>query len=86
MATYDLSLLKEIGNIPIQSTAGADSEQLLVSGLSTVVHAFVDLQRAQHKADYDIGEPFGVVDAPMDVVQERPGICNLGGCIFRIRR
>jgi hypothetical protein len=33
--------------------------------LSIVAQAFVDLQQAGHKADYDIGEPFQGLDADL---------------------
>ena len=39
--------------------------------LSIVAQAFVDLQQAGHKADYDIGEPFQGLDAALDVAQAR---------------
>ena len=71
MKDASTAILKEIGNIPIQSTAGADPEQVSRFRLSTVAQAFVDLQQARHKADYDIGEPFGPVDAAVDVAQAR---------------
>ena len=71
MKDASTAILKEMGNIPIQSTAGADAEQAARFRLSTVAQAFVDLQQARHKADYDVGEPFGPLDAAVDVAQAR---------------
>jgi uncharacterized protein (UPF0332 family) len=71
MKDASTAILKEMGNIPIQSTADADAEQAARFRLSTVAQAFVDLQQARHKADYDVGEPFGPVDATVDVAQAR---------------
>jgi len=72
MKDASTAILKEMGNIPIQSTGGADAEQQAARfRLSTVAQAFVDLQQARHKADYDVGEPFGPVDAAVDVAQAR---------------
>jgi hypothetical protein len=71
MKDASTAILKEMGNIPIQPTAGADAEQAARFRLSTVAQAFVDLQQARHKADYDVGEPFGPVDAAVDVAQAR---------------
>jgi hypothetical protein len=71
MKDASTAILKEMGNIPIQSTATADAEQTARFRLSTVAQAFVDLQQARHKADYDVGEPFGPVDAAVDVAQAR---------------
>jgi hypothetical protein len=72
MKDASTAILKEMGNIPIQSTTGADVEQRAARfRLSTVAQAFVDLQQARHKADYDVGEPFGPVDAAVDVAQAR---------------
>jgi hypothetical protein len=71
MKDASTAILKEMGNIPIQSIEGADAEQAARFRLSTVAQAFVDLQQARHKADYDVGEPFGPVDAAVDVAQAR---------------
>ncbi len=72
MKDASTAILKEMGNIASQSTAGADAEQQAACfRLSTVAQAFVDLQQARHKADYDIGEPFSTVDAAADVAQAR---------------
>ena len=70
MKDASTAVLKEIGNLPNQA-AGADTEQASRFRLSTVAQAFVDLQQARHRADYDIGEPFGSVDAAVDVAQAR---------------
>jgi hypothetical protein len=72
MKDASTAILREMGDIAIQSTAGADPEQAARFRLSTVAQAFVDLQQARHKADYDVGEPFGPVDAAVDVAQARP--------------
>jgi hypothetical protein len=69
MKDASTAILKEIGNIPGPATAGADPEQASRFRLSTVAQAFVDLQQARHKADYDIEEPFQPVDAAVDVAQ-----------------
>lgn len=71
MKDASTAVLKEIGNLPNQAAAGADTEQASRFRLSTVAQAFVDLQQARHRADYDIGEPFGSVDAAVDIAQAR---------------
>jgi uncharacterized protein (UPF0332 family) len=71
MKDASTAILKEIGNAPSQATAGGDAEQTFRFRLSTVAQAFVDLQQARHKADYDIGEPFQPLDAAVDVAQAR---------------
>jgi hypothetical protein len=48
-----------------------DHEQTLRLRLSTVAQAFVNLQQARHKADYDIEEQFQPRDAALDVAQAR---------------
>ncbi len=63
MKDASTAVLKEMGNLPNQPAAGTGAEQASRFRLSTVAQAFVDLQQARHKADYDIGEPFGPVDA-----------------------
>ena len=62
-------ILKEIGNVENLETV--DPEQAARFKLSIVAQAFVDLQQARHKADYDIGEPFQGLDAALDVEQAR---------------
>jgi len=49
------AILKEISSVQNQD---GDPQQDLRFRLSTVAQAFVDLQQARHKADYDIEEPF----------------------------
>jgi uncharacterized protein (UPF0332 family) len=71
MKDASTAILKEIGSFSNQVAAGADTDQASRFRLSTVAQAFVDLQQARHKADYDIGEPFGPVDAAVDVAQAR---------------
>jgi hypothetical protein len=79
MKDASTAILKEIGSVPSQVTAGADTEQASRFRLSTVAQAFVDLQQARHKADYDIGEPFGPVDAAVDVAQARLAFVTWAG-------
>ncbi|MGD1071436.1 MAG: hypothetical protein ABSB15_14945 [Bryobacteraceae bacterium] len=79
MKDASMAILKEIGTVPSQVTAGADTEQASRFRLSTVAQAFVDLQQARHKADYDIGEPFGPVDAAVDVAQARLAFVTWAG-------
>lgn len=74
-----MAILKEIGNVPIQATAGVDPEQPFRLQLSTVAEAFVDLQQARHKADYDIEEPFQPLDAAVDVAQARLAFVTWAG-------
>ena len=69
MKDASTAILKELGNVRNQEAA--DPEQTARFRLSTVAQAFVDLQQARHKADYDIGEPFPALDAAVDVAQAR---------------
>ena len=71
MKDASTAILKEMVNIPTPPTAAADAEQAARFRLSTIAQAFVDLQQARHKADYDVGEPFRAVDAAVDVAQAR---------------
>ena len=71
MKDASTAILKEIGNVLSQATDGGDAEQAFRFRLSTVAQAFVDLQQARHKADYDIGEPFQPLDAAVGVAQAR---------------
>jgi hypothetical protein len=71
MKDASVAILKEIGNVRIRENADPDPEQSLLFGLSTVAQAFVDLQQARHKADYDIHEPVQPLDAAVDVAQAR---------------
>ena len=71
MKDASTAILKEMGNVPSQATAGVDPEQAFRLQLSTVAEAFVDLRQARHKADYDIEEPFQPLDAAVDVAQAR---------------
>jgi hypothetical protein len=61
--------LKEIGNV--QNLETAEPEQATRLKLSIVVQAFIELQQARHKADYDAGEPFKTLDAELSVDQAR---------------
>jgi hypothetical protein len=68
MKDASTGILKEIGSVRNPETADPDPERLR---LSTVAQAFVDLQQARHKADYDIEEPFQPLDAAVHVAQAR---------------
>jgi hypothetical protein len=71
MKDASTAILKEIGSVQNQEIADPDTEQTLRFRLSTVAQAFVDLQQARHRADYDIEEPFQPLDAAIDVAQAR---------------
>jgi hypothetical protein len=78
MKDASMAILGEIGSASSQSslafpTAAGDTEQALRFRLLTVAQAFVDLQQARHRADYDLGEPFPPLDAAVDVAQARLG-------------
>ena len=63
------AILKEIGNAP--NTEKANPDQSVRFNLSIVSQAFVDLQQARHRADYDFGEAFNPLDAAVNVAQAR---------------
>ena len=67
MRDASMAMLKEMGNVPRQATGSGDAEQMPRFRLS----AFVDLQQARHKADYDVAAPFPPLDAAVDVAQAR---------------
>ncbi len=69
MKDASTAILKEIGNARNLESADSNPEQVFRLKLSTVAQAFVDLQQARHKADYDIAEPFQPLDAAVDVAQ-----------------
>ena len=69
MKDASTAILKEIGNARNLESADSNREQVFRFKLSTVAQAFVDLQQARHKADYDIAEPFQPLDAAVDVAQ-----------------
>jgi hypothetical protein len=71
MKDASTTILKKIGNVQNQESANPDPQQDLRFRLSTVAQAFVDLQQARHRADYDIEEPFQPLDAAVDVAQAR---------------
>jgi hypothetical protein len=71
MKDASTALLKEIRGATNQESADVEPEQALHFKLSTVAKAFLDLQQARHKADYDIEEPFQLLDAAADVAQAR---------------
>ena len=58
MKDASTAILKEIGDVQNLESAEATPEQAFRFRVSTVAQAFVDLQQARHKADYDIEEPF----------------------------
>jgi uncharacterized protein (UPF0332 family) len=69
MKDASAATLRDIGNF--QNVEDLDRDQTVRFKLSTVAQAFVDLQQARHKADYDIGEPIKAVDAALDIAQAR---------------
>jgi hypothetical protein len=69
MKDASTAILKEIGSV--RNAESVDPEQAIRFRLATVAQAFVDLQQARHKADYDIAEPFQPLDAAVDVAQSR---------------
>jgi uncharacterized protein (UPF0332 family) len=69
MKEASTAILKEIGNI--QNTGTDDSHGIVRFNLSIVSQAFVDLQQARHRADYDVGETFNPLDAAVTVAQAR---------------
>jgi hypothetical protein len=71
MKDASTAILKEIGGVQSLATTGGEDEQASRFRLSAVAQAFVDLQQARHKADYDTGEPFPPLDAAVDVAQAR---------------
>lgn len=71
MKEASTAFLKEPGKIQNQESADTDPEQVLRFRLSTVTQAFVDLQQARHRADYEIDELFQPLDAAIDVAQAR---------------
>ena len=71
MKDASTAILKEIGNVQNPESFDTDPEQGVRFRLATVAQAFVDLQQARHKADYDIAEPFQPLDAAVDVAQSR---------------
>jgi hypothetical protein len=71
MKDASTAILKEIGNVRIPENTDPDPEQALLFRISTVAQAFVDMQQARHKADYDVDEPFRLLDAAVDIAQAR---------------
>ncbi len=69
MKDASIAILREIGNA--RNTETANPNQTVRFNLSIVSQAFVDLQQARHRADYDIGEAFDVLDAAVKVAQGR---------------
>ncbi len=69
MKDASTAILKEIGNVQNQESPNPIPQQDLRFRLSIVAQAFVDLQQARHRADYDIEEPFQPLDAAVDVAQ-----------------
>jgi uncharacterized protein (UPF0332 family) len=70
MKDASAAILKEIGNAT-NSAMMADPEQAARFKLSIVSQAFIDLQQARHRADYDIGEALNALDAAVHVAQAR---------------
>ena len=71
MKDASTAIVKKIGYVRNSESAESGPEQALRLRLSTVAQAFVDLQQARHKADYDVEEPFQRLDAAVDVAQAR---------------
>ena len=67
MKDASTAMLKETGNA--QDPVVADAAQTVRFKLSIVAQAFVDLQQARHKADYDISAPFNPLEAAVSVAQ-----------------
>jgi hypothetical protein len=68
MKDASTAILKEIGNVWNPEAGDSDRERF---GLWTFAQAFVDLQQARHRADYDIEEPFQPLDAAVHIAQAR---------------
>ena len=58
MKDASTAILKEMGNARNPESLDPDPEQTIRFKLATVAQAFVDLQQARYRADYDIAEPF----------------------------
>jgi hypothetical protein len=69
MKDASTAILKDIGSVQNQERANPDPEEALGFKLWTVAQAFVDLQQARHRADYDIEEQFQPLDAAVNVAQ-----------------
>ena len=69
MKDASTAIQKEIGNVQNQESPNPIPQLDLRFRLSIVAQAFVDLQQARHRADYDIEEPFQPLDAAVDVAQ-----------------
>lgn len=69
MKDASTAILKEIGNTQNSEMSGL--EQAVRFKLSIISQAFVDLQQARHRADYDIGEALNPLDAAVNVAQAR---------------
>ena len=71
MKDASTAILEEVGPIPAQDDEGSEPETVLRFRLWAVAQAFVDLQQARHRADYDIEEPFQPQDAAIYVAQAK---------------
>jgi len=71
MRDASAAILKEIGRVETQTASVDDPESASRFRLSTVAEAFLDLQQARHKADYDVAETFQAIDAATNVSQAR---------------
>ena len=65
------AILKEIEKVQNLDSTDQNPEQTIRFKLSIVAQAFLDLQQARHKADYDIEEMFNPRDASINVAQAR---------------
>ena len=74
MKEASTAMLKETGND--QNPVAADSARIVRFKLSIVAQAFVDLQQARHKADYDISGPFNPLEAAVSVAQAQLALLN----------
>lgn len=79
---FDHKRMKEASTTIFKDIGGAQNpvmpaeEQEIRFKLSTVAQAFVDLQQARHKADYDIADPFDRLDAAIHVAHARMAFLN----------
>jgi hypothetical protein len=80
MKDASTAILKEIGKVRIPQNADPDPQQALLSRLSTVAQASVDLQQARHRADYDIEEPFQPLGCGCRRRASPVGLFNLDRC------
>ena len=70
--TFDHKRMKDVSTAILKTIRSSgngktDSERSVHTNLYIVAEAFVDLQNARHRADYDIAEPFPQADAALAV-------------------